>query len=236
MATRSFLKTVTVFFSLGVLPAVPVFAQDICCDSVTSCSSWTVEVGTLGLYRARPSTEKLAQNLTVANEALFANQFEFHLEGGLEATARYRSPFGLQLEARYFGIDGWSNWVITPFSSGSIIDFAFFVQNTSQVTNVISSYSSEMQNAELNVRWPTEMLPDITWFVGYRYLQLDELILHHVVDPVGASTDTVFFDETTNRLHGGQLGFQWDAWCGESLHVDVLTKVGVFGKRCGANG
>lgn len=138
---------------------------------------------------------------------------------GPRLTAIKHGIFGScwDLEVAYFGIDGWSGTQTvvgaTQYLTNPVINFP--------ASPVALTYASELQNFEVNGRraysdW-------VTWFIGFRALQIDELLNADI--GAGGATHTV---ATRNRLYGGQLGLDAVLFDNGCSYMNAVGKAGIF--------
>jgi hypothetical protein len=103
------------------------------------------------------------------------------------------------------------------------------IANFTGASAIDVSYSSRLDNAELNYFWHPEC-PALSWMAGFRYLRLDER-LDISSDVTG--TGTGLYDiRTTNDMAGGQLGVRL-RYCYSLTEWDVTAKAGAFDNSVG---
>lgn len=201
----------------------PVYQTESCdacaADSVCGCScvpNWTIRAELLIWNRGGGTSVPLV----TAPIPLASGDLDAGWAVGPRLTAIKHGIFDScwDLEVAYFGINGWS-------STRNVVGATSYL--TTPPTNFAASpvavtYSSELQNFEINGRraysdW-------VTWFVGFRALQIDELLTANI--NAGAATHSV---ATRNRLYGAQLGvdallLDCDYW-----YFNAVGKVGIYG-------
>jgi|GEM_PF-860983 len=188
-------------------------ADNVCCSCVPN---WTVRAELLIWNRAGGTDVPLVPAPVAVSSADLTGDWQV----GPRLTVIKHGIFGScwDLEAAYFNIDGWTG---TRTVAGATTYL------TTPPTNfpaapITLTYSSELQNFELNGRraysdW-------VTWFVGFRALQVDELLSADI--NTGAATHSVV---TSNQLYGAQLGvdallLDCDYW-----YFNAVGKVGIYG-------
>lgn len=192
-------------------------------DDVCGCScvpNWTIRAEMLIWQRAGGTNVPLIAAPVAVNSGDLINDWRI----GPRLTAIKHGVFDScwDLEVAYFGIDGWTGTRTvagaTSYLTNPTINFA--------AAPVALAYGSELQNFEVNGRraysdW-------VTWFVGFRALQVDELLTANI--NAGAGTHSV---ATRNRIYGGQLGIDallldCDCW-----YVNAVAKAGIYGNSAG---
>ncbi|WP_254508758.1 hypothetical protein [Anatilimnocola floriformis] len=187
-------------------------------EQVCGCScvpNWTIRAEAIIWDRAGSTSVPLIAAPVAVNSA--------DLDGGWRAGPRLTAiKHGIfdscwDLEVSYFGINGWSGTqtvagATTYLTTPPLVFAAAPLQMT---------YTSELQNFEVNGRrayndW-------VTWFVGFRALNVDELLTASV--NAGASTHTV---ATRNRLYGGQVGLDAVLFDGDCWYVNAVGKAGIY--------
>jgi hypothetical protein len=199
----------------GVSPA----CDDGCgCEQICGCAcvrTWTLRAELLIWDHA-------GSNTPLINAPVVVNSGD--IDGGWQVgprlTAIRHGVFGScwDLEVAYFGIDSWSG-------SQTVAGVTSYLTNPPVLfgaSSVTASYTSSLHNGEINGRrahndW-------ITWIVGFRALQIDELLAADIA--VGPSAHSV---ATQNRLYGGQIGLDALLFDGECWYVNAVGKVGIFG-------
>lgn len=207
----------------GIYCVTPVYPTESCdssaADSVYGCScvpNWTIRAELLFWNRAGGTSVPLV----TAPIPLASGDLAGGWGVGPRLTAIKHGIFDScwDLEVSYFGIDGLGG-------TSNVVGATSYLTNPAiplAALPVAMTYNSELQNFEVNGRrayndW-------VTWFVGFRALQVDELLSANI--NAGASTHSV---ATRNRLYGAQLGLDallldCDCW-----YVNAVGKVGVYG-------
>ena len=188
-------------------------------DNVCGCScvpNWTVRAEMLIWNRAGGTNVPLI----AAPVAVGSTDLDGGWRVGPRLTAIKHGVFDScwDLEVSYFGIDGWTSTRTvagaTSYLTNPTINFA--------AAPIQLTYSSELQNFEVNGRraysdW-------VTWFVGFRALQVDELLTANI--NAGVATHSV---ATRNRLYGGQLGLDALLYDDNCWTLNAIGKVGLYG-------
>jgi hypothetical protein len=164
---------------------------------------------------------------------LNANDFRQGFHGGPRLDLIRHGDCGYDLELLYFQIDGWSD---SKLFAGDPDTLLFTAPGPLFATNPLGEpmewdYSSQLYNAEFNVRWSP--MCRLTMLAGFRWMELREdlnggNLFTGVTPPVLFS----FWDTNTkNNLYGFQIGADGlllDRGC---FSIDGLIKAGIFGNH-----
>lgn len=220
-----------------------------CCDD--PCACWTFYGGYLMLQRSRPDDAILFQNGLNPAQNFNANQFDFDYEPGFEVGAIKHNILpchicGLDLEARFFMIDGWSDskfFQTTQPPSTVVTVIGPRPDGTSTASlvgprDINTRYDSELTSFELNLRRRCCHMPRIRWIAGVRALELDEQLFSTLAETVPQGpgiplTTAEYTVRTRNRLYGFQLGAEVDllnhcCWC-----LRGFGKGGIYNNEAG---
>lgn len=190
------------------------------CGAETVCAgcclpSWTFRAEAIIWDRAGGT------NVPLVNAPVVLNTFD--LDGGWRAGPRLTAiKHGVldtcwDLEAVYFGINGWSGTQVLADADNYLTTPVIVIGG---VTPLTATYSSSLQNGELNGRraysdW-------VTWIVGFRAIQIDESL----TAVAGGASHSV---RTQNRLYGGQIGADFSLFEGPCWQVNAIAKAGIYG-------
>jgi hypothetical protein len=190
------------------------------CNCQTMCAgcclpSWTFRAEAIIWDRAGGT------NVPLVNAPVILNTFD--LDGGWQAGPRLTAiKHGVldtcwDLEVAYFGINGWSNAQVLADADNYLTNPVIVIPG---VTPLTATYSSSLQNGEINGRraysdW-------VTWIVGFRTLQVDESL----TAVFGAGSHSV---ATRNRLYGGQVGLDAVLFDGPCWRINAVGKAGIYG-------
>ena len=148
---------------------------------------------------------------------------------GARIIAGYRLRSGAALELTYFGFQDFSTSAsaANPFMLSSPAGLGIYTYDFHDANSMNVSYSSQLQNVELNYCLPSSR--PISFLAGFRYLSWNESF--------GIQSNSSYYTtpeysnylvQTYNNLFGAQVGvrtqFEW-----RRLRVDILKKIGLFG-------
>jgi hypothetical protein len=130
--------------------------------------------------------------------------------------------FGCDIEANYFGIDGWE--VSKAFVAPAGARFMLFNQNAHTLTEgdlVAYRYISQLHSGEINARHP--IWDRFSVLMGFRYLELHEVLM--------SAINSVQFAEANvdNHMYGGQIGANFALVDTCRFGIEGVVKAGVFG-------
>ncbi len=213
------------------------FTGDGCgseCGKAAGCCvdcrpKWGVRAGALALFRERPDSAVLFVNPFNVAENMNAADFDFGYKAGFELSVMRRLECRPDIEFRYMGSDAWSA------RAGTVTTAADALVINSQIPvflptgrDIQAVYGSELDSFELNLR-TDPCCGCVTWLVGFRYLELDEVFQADLIDAVTPSPTVVFDTTTQNRLFGIQVGAEVPLLeVGERLRVEFVGKAGIY--------
>lgn len=229
-------------FLISLLPAAAEAQSYACdemgcdaCDGQSGCDScfsggchasgWGASVDALFLTRSNPRSRVLAYNTDHPAENLNAADFHFTTEAAVDLSLSKAIGNCNALELRYFGVDDWDARVAAATTRGELLQFNAAPPVTAEAGDAITaSYSSELQNAEINFR---HLFSDwLEVLAGFRYVELNERGSGSLVN---ADVPFSYLAATRNRLYGAQLGAQALLWNGDLFRLDIDSKAGIFG-------
>lgn len=208
------------------VPSCDAFAEPGClhvapsCNSYTSCCDcrcWTIRAEAIIWDRVGGSNVPLVGGPV----PLSSDDLDFDWAAGPRLTFIRHGICGScwDLEAAYFGIDGWS-------ATADLADIDTFLTdptiNVVGVTPGTVGYGSTLDSFELNFRrgyndW-------LTWFIGFRMLEVGEELTADFNGLASAGFDV------NNHLYGGQLGLDavlFDR--GGPFYANLIGKAGIYG-------
>jgi len=197
-----------------------------CCDG---CPSWPGRVGYVHMWREAPGDAPLLADADAAGgppgvgtPVMFASQFDFGGESGVDASLAWDNGFGQGFQVRYLGVEEFG--AEQTFNAGfNVLEatnpptdeaFSLFLNQP-----ILLGFQSELQSLELLRR---QCCGSLNWTYGFRYVDLDETL-----SLISTNISDVFNAE--NALYGFQLGVDgllWDNGCG--LRVESLANAGVY--------
>lgn len=197
----------------------------------------------------------ISTNGVSGTPALRVSDLDFNdLEWGLEFIAALQLGVGSNIEARYFGLNSWTDSrAASTVASGNPTLFSIFsdfgtnpggpnpgFDDTDRSFIHSITYTSEIHNGEVNYRrrWVSAFdRVQGSWLAGLRHFDLDESF---TFSAIGSNNNTFTFNQlrffdytatTRNQLTGVQVG--GDIWLNVSpgLHIGVEGKTGLFGNH-----
>ena len=177
--------------------------------------------------RTKPKHFTLVTDTSYSSAELFdTNDLGFDFEAGPQVTLIRHGQCGWDLEARYFGIDGWNTTAFFPASSG--IHRVYVAQNSSVgALESTLSYRSKLYNTELNIR---RCIGDrLSMLAGFRWAELDENY-----SAIGTNTLSGPYSHhihTGNHLYGFQIGAD-GTWAGRPASCRRHCQGGRFQQCC----
>lgn len=198
------------------------------CADAQGGPNWTARADALFLERRDSSSAVLAFNTADPTENLHTDDFRFGSHAGFELALTRRLTSNQAIELRYFGLDHWDAEHTATTTPGDLFQVNASVPIfTFSGDAITASYTSELQNAEINGR---QRITDwLHLLAGFRYLELDE---RGAVSLVNAAVPFDYNITTQNRLYGFQLGGEADLWNdGGRMSLGAIGKAGVFGNN-----
>lgn len=196
------------------------------CGDAYGGPKWTARADALFLERRDSSSAVLAFNTADPTENLNSDDFHFGSHAGFDLALTRRLTSNQAIELRYFGLDHWDAERTAATTPGDLFQVNASVPIfTFSGDAITASYTSELQNAELNGR--QRVTDCLHLLAGFRYLELDE---RGSVSLVNAAVPFDYNLTTQNRLYGFQLGAEADLWNdGGRMSLGAIGKAGVFG-------
>lgn len=154
---------------------------------------------------------------------LQAGNYDFGFRGGIDISAIRHFGSCNSLEVRYFGVDGWTANQAGAFPASSRLRTATPI-TFNGFSGFSSSYGSALYSTEIN--WRRQLLPNLAFLAGFRYLELNEDIRTQVTGPPGTALYNI---DTDNRLYGFQIGVDGRLWSCGRFRLDGLGKAGIYG-------
>jgi hypothetical protein len=191
---------------------------------------WTASVDALYMSRSGGQSSIILEGVNGANrtELMNSNGFNFNWAAGPRVGIVGEDVlFGCDVEASYFGIDGWvaAKEIIVPAGGAN---FAVFGQSPTPITYALAygtdlnfHYISRLHSAEINLRHP--VWERLSLLIGFRNVELHEEldITRNNLSFVGVNTD--------NHLYGGQIGMNVAFVNTCRFSIEGVVKAGVFG-------
>jgi len=193
-------------------------------NRVSSEPVWSLTAESIFLVRTGAESRTLFFDLDTGADVLNVSDLNFNAEPGFEIELiRHRPGRRFDIEFRYFAVEAWDASKCVCTSPQLLVMNDLYGLNFSDVEAAQAFHATDLHSAELNFR--LRATDNVTWLVGFRYLELDELF--RVKD---------FFAEfeelsttTRNRLYGAQAGADALLIGTRFLEVNLVGKVGVFG-------
>jgi hypothetical protein len=166
--------------------------------------------------------------------ALTTGDLDFDWRVGPSFLLGYRPTKMDAWELSYFGLNDWNNEkTVTGAANlslpGSLGSSMIFGSTTVGASSVETSYSSRINDAELNYLWHHDC-PYVMWLAGFRYFQLDERF--DILSTVTGTGSSIYDIRTDNDLFGGQLGVRLRG-CTTRFEWDLTAKAGAFDNSVG---
>jgi hypothetical protein len=189
--------------------------------------TWTASAEAMIMSRSGGKTSTLLLNHTTGGEIFNAKNFDFPWAVGPRVSIVGEDIlFGCDLEASYFGIDGWS--AAKSFTINN--DGALFMVYSHPLSvldpgdTVNYYYVSRLHSMEVNARhmiWER-----VGVFAGFRYLELHEVF--------SSTVNNVLYYENNvdNHLYGGQIGMNFAFVNTCRCSIEGVMKAGIYGNNC----
>jgi hypothetical protein len=203
-----------------------------CC---TDGCGWTVTADAIFLQRTSSGSQHLLTDPIPDTEMFNSSALHFSTAAGPRLSLRRQGVLDGELEAVYFGIDGFSASADFPNSAlpsgvaGLTIDDAIVMP----VYSVQFQYGSRLYNTELNYRRPVN--ERLTLLSGFRWVELEDRYQ-------ATGTENVFmgpFASTVsgqNDLYGFQMGGDLQLLDpGRRLQINAGGKAGIYGNNARAS-
>jgi hypothetical protein len=201
-------------------------------NRLDSGGCWTAYADALYMSRSGGQSSIILEGVNGASrtELLNSNGFNFDWAAGPRVGIVGEDIlFGCDVEASYFGIDGWSagKEIIVPAGGAN---FAVFGQSPTPTTFAMAfgtdlnfHYVSQLHSAEINVRHP--IWERLSVFLGFRNVELHEelAVTRGHTSLVGVNVD--------NHLYGGQIGMNFAFVNTCRFSIEGVVKAGVFGNN-----
>lgn len=193
-------------------------------DNAAAPPSWTWELGVDGVYGARKNAPDTPIASDFVSNFFTSDAFDFDREFGGDIRLRMRRE-AWAFEGRYFGGFGFGsdvNGFVPP--AYNLLSNPPEVIMPGGVTPTVNRYDSRLHSAEVNLRW--QAAPNVTYFVGARWLRLNELFSFDRENLVTRSS---------TRAIGPQIGGEWRALSAAQSggwFVDLDARIGwLFGEH-----
>lgn len=184
-------------------------------------------VGALFLNRDHPKARPVSQIVRTADGAPLwdATDLRMGTETGLDLAFLVALCSALDLEIRYFGIDGWDASQVVSDPGG--VTFNGFGLTTTDLSQRVD-YFSRLYSIEVAIR--PRVIDSIPLVLGFRHVQLHENFEVRRLDPLPEAPD--LGAHTRNYLYGFQLGVEpYLFGAGTPLRVEGVFKAGIYGNH-----
>jgi hypothetical protein len=199
----------------------------------TFVGRWAVTADTLVLQRSASGSQSLLTDPIPGTELFNASDLRFPMAAGPRLSLRRQGIWDGELEAVYFGIDGFRSTASFPNSAlpstvaGLSIDSAI----ATPVDSALFQFDSRLYSFELNYR--KQLRERLTVLAGFRWVELEDRYIATGIEDAYKDlfTDTV---RSHNHLYGFQIGCDAKLRAPEKLlQIDALAKVGIYGNAAG---
>jgi hypothetical protein len=188
---------------------------------------WTASADAMIMSRSGGKTSSLLLNAGTGGEIFNSNGFNFPWAAGPRVSIVHEDICCCcDLEASYFGIDGWSavKSITVPAEGAN-----FMVYNATAFTldpgdKVNYYYISRLHSVEINLRHP--IWERLYVLMGFRNVELHEE-LHATVNDMLYLND----DNVDNHLYGGQIGMNVAFVNTCRCSIEGVIKAGVYGNN-----
>jgi hypothetical protein len=205
-------------------------AGEASCSDAACRPLWTIDAGALVLHRSSAIGQPSTVIARISDRAILADSASLDpgWAAGPDIRLIRRLGDALDVEARYFGIDGWSSSATAGDPNGVVFD-GFNVAGFSQTQQM--NYWSRLYSIELNGRgWCRDWFPLV---FGFRTMQLHE---HFQLNSLAPTLVTGIDTTTNNFLYGLQIGAEPVFWNrGGKFRAAGLIKAGVYDNLAAQN-
>jgi hypothetical protein len=187
---------------------------------------WNASADALIMTRSGGKTSSLLLNAGTGGELFNAKDFIFPWSVGPRVSVVAEDILcGCDVEASYFGMDGWSaeKSVIAPAAGAQFMVFGQSAATIPAGSSINYYYVSRLHNAEINVRH--QIWECLDFLMGFRYVELHEVLASTV------NTTDYLNDNVDNHLYGGQIGMNAQFVCTDRISIEGVLKAGVFGEN-----
>jgi hypothetical protein len=217
-----------------------------------ACPRWTVSADFIILDRVGGSNQTLVETVprnvkyddlrtTPGTEVLNGNDFQQGYRGGprIDLIGHGDCEHHYDLELSFFQIgdgscdrtvgpvDPRSEWLVMRAPGGTPLGgFIQTIQDPVTPSGMAWDYTTQLYNAELNVRWhPSSTL---TLLAGFRWISLSENLVGALVPPFIAGEPPFWNASTTNNLDGFQIGANWKLLDRGRFSIVGLVNAGIY--------
>ena len=186
--------------------------------------AWTASADAMIMSRSGGKTSSLLTNHVTGGEIFNSKDFNFPWAVGPRVSIVGEDVCCCcDLEASYFGIDGWSaeKDITVPAAGANYRIYnatAFTLQAGSQVNYY---YVSRLHSTEINLRHP--IWERLNVLMGFRYVELHEVFSSTV------NNRLYLEDNVDNHLYGGQIGMNFAFVNTCRYSIEGVMKAGVYG-------
>jgi hypothetical protein len=187
---------------------------------------WTASADAMIMSRSGGKTSSLLLNAGTGGELLNAKNINFPWAAGPRVSIVGEDICCCcDVEASYFGIDGWSavKSITVPAEKANFMVYnaTAFVLDPGDVVNYY--YISRLHSAEINLRHP--IWERLSVLMGFRCVELHEELSSTVNDAVYLE------DNVDNHLYGGQIGMNVAFVNSCRYSIEGVIKAGVYGNN-----
>ncbi len=209
---------------------------DVGCGPSCCCPRWTASADFIILDRIGGTNQPLVSRTdslsTSGTVVLTGNDFQQGFAAGPRVGVIRHGDCGYDLELSYFQIGGWSsdrtiaadpnNWKWLTMSAPG----GFLQTNEEAGQGMAWVYTTQLYNAEFNVRWNPP--GRVTMLAGFRWVNLGEKLVGALSPPTVSWEPPFWNARTTNNLYGFQVGADWKIWDRGRFSIDGLVKTGFY--------
>ena len=198
-----------------------------CCNDYGDCAFWSATADALFMHRTTAGSNPLFLDNATGGTALNATDLDFDFEAGVRLGLIWQRPCSWGLDVHYMTIDNWHSSVAVD-SVGFAFTENFAGFDFFDIERYMAQYDARFHSGEVNLRRQTG--GGLTWLAGFRMFELDEEMMISGSAAFGGFVDILHTD-TSNRLYGGQFGFDADLFCRERIRIHGVGKVGAYYNR-----
>lgn len=200
-------------------------------------SRLSVSIDSLWLDRNFNSHEVLGQTVSIPSGATVGTLTPAGnvMRPGVRLQSSYRLNDELVLEGIYFGLQDWtSNYGLTSDLFAGVVAYSPYTQSDKLIggfgTGLNYSYSSRLNNAEINLRAPVANIGRWTRdnLLGLRFVELSESFNLNGQDAFFGVTENLN-THTSNSLVGPQIGTGLRRQCDANWEIGTMAKAALCG-------
>lgn len=197
------------------------------------CYRWQTYAGALFWNRTSPGGgTTVTANVINGNgplPLLQSNDYDFNWHNGWEIGLQRQLSRVWAAEARFYRVDSFDAVGSPIFSlTGVTVEYGDPISYDDPST-VVSSYSSELTNLELNLR--RNITPRIDLIFGFRYIQMNDRYQLGIQTENEVTNDYFHSIYAFNNMYGAHLGPDVLLWNRGPFYVEWGARLGVYGNR-----